>query len=178
MEKADKLRILQESVVDHPDFPKPGILFHDIFGILKNVTAFRALRDLMVEYAAMLDVEVIVGLDSRGFLLGPIISLELSKPFVAIRKKGKLPGKVIAQSYELEYGEDTFEIQVDAIKGKKKALIVDDLLATGGTMSAAEKLLTSSGVYVQGCLVVIELKSLNGRSKLNAPLHSLLKYNI
>ena len=127
MDKAQKLKLVKDSVVSYPDFPKPGILFRlsfillmklysyklfltmifsrDIFGIFKNVAAMQAMKDLLVEHVALLDIDFIVGLDSRGFLLGPVISLELAKPFVPIRKKGKLPGKVYQQNYTLEYGE-------------------------------------------------------------------------
>ncbi|XP_008216419.1 adenine phosphoribosyltransferase [Nasonia vitripennis] len=177
MEKAAKLKLVRDSVTNYPDFPKPGILFRDIFGIFKNVAATKAMKDLMVEHVALLDIDFVVGLDSRGFLLGPVISLELAKPFVPIRKKGKLPGKVFQQSYTLEYGEDVFEIQADSVQGNKKALIVDDLLATGGSMSAAENLLKKAGVTVVECLVIMELKSLNGRAKIEAPIHALLQYD-
>ncbi|XP_011503381.1 PREDICTED: adenine phosphoribosyltransferase [Ceratosolen solmsi marchali] len=177
MEKAYKLKLVKEAIKSYPDFPKTGVLFRDVFEIFQNAQALQALKDLLVEHVALLDIDIIVGLDSKGFLLGPIISLGLAKPFIPIRKKGKLPGKVFRQNYTLEYGEDTFEIQTDAVQGKKKALIVDDLIATGGTMSAAEKLLKELGVVTVECLVIIELTSFKGRSKLEAPLHSLLQFN-
>ncbi|XP_058806593.1 adenine phosphoribosyltransferase [Phymastichus coffea] len=178
MEKADKLKLVSNAVKTYPDFPKPGILFRDIFGIFKSVAATRAMRDLIISHIAFMNFDFVVGLDSRGFLLGPLLSFELAKPFVPIRKKGKLPGKVYQQNYTLEYGEDIFEMQADAVhRNNNKAIIVDDLLATGGSMSAAEKLLKSAGVKIVECLVIIELKSLKGRSKIEAPIHSLLQYD-
>ncbi|KAL7294105.1 adenine phosphoribosyltransferase [Trichogramma pretiosum] len=177
MSKKQQLQVLEKAVKNYPDFPKEGIIFRDIFGIMQDVHALQALRDLLVEHVALMDIDCVVGLDSRGFLLGPLLSVELAKPFIPIRKKGKLPGKIFSENYVKEYGEDTFEIQASGIKGKKKALLVDDLLATGGSMSAAELLLSKVGVNVVECLVVMELKSLNGRSKIKAPVHSLLKYD-
>ncbi|XP_053599208.1 adenine phosphoribosyltransferase-like [Microplitis demolitor] len=120
-----------------------GVL-KDIFGVYQNVTAMRAMNDLLIDHVKSLkNVDVIVGLDSRGFLLGPILSTELGKPFVPIRKKGKLPGNIKRESYTLEYGEATVEIQTDSISKGKKVLIVDDLLATGviGLKKAAKKTL-------------------------------------
>ncbi|XP_033225194.1 adenine phosphoribosyltransferase [Belonocnema kinseyi] len=177
MDNVEKLKIIKNAVGTYPNFPKDGITFRDIFGIFQNVTALRALKDLIIDHASSLEIDVVVGLDSRGFLLGPIISLELGIPFFPIRKKGKLPGKVIQQSYTLEYGEDVFEIQTGNLSSGKKALIVDDLLATGGSMTGAIKLLEKTGVKVVECLAVIELTSLNGRSKLDAPVHSLIQYD-
>ncbi|XP_053592837.1 adenine phosphoribosyltransferase-like [Microplitis demolitor] len=138
----------------------------------------RAMNDLLIDHVKSLkNVDVIVGLDSRGFLLGPILSTELGKPFVPIRKKGKLPGNIKRESYTLEYGEATVEIQTDSISKGKKVLIVDDLLATGGTMSAAIKLIEAIGAEVVECIVLMELNSLNGRSKISVPVFSLIQYN-
>ncbi|XP_053598688.1 adenine phosphoribosyltransferase-like [Microplitis demolitor] len=154
-----------------------GVL-KDIFGVYQNVTAMRAMNDLLIDHVKSLkNVDVIVGLDSRGFLLGPILSTELGKPFVPIRKKGKLPGNIKRESYTLEYGEATVEIQTDSISKGKKVLIVDDLLATGGTMSAAIKLIEAIGAEVVECIVLMELNSLNGRSKISVPVFSLIQYN-
>ncbi|XP_015586348.1 adenine phosphoribosyltransferase [Cephus cinctus] len=177
MEKREKLKIVENAIGTYSDFPKPGIIFRDIFGVCQNVVAFRALRDLIVEHVMFLEVDIIVGLDSRGFLFGPLISLELGKPFVPIRKKGKLPGHVLQQSFVLEYGEDYFEIQTNSISEEKRVLIVDDLLASGGTMAAAVKLLKTLHAEVVECLVIMELKNLDGRSKVDAPVYSFIEYN-
>ncbi|XP_015179640.1 PREDICTED: adenine phosphoribosyltransferase isoform X2 [Polistes dominula] len=131
MDKSQKLKLLKDSIKNYEDFPKPGIIFRDIFPVFQNTLALKAMRDLLVEHVLFLEVDLIVGLDSRGFLLGPMICVEIDKPFIPIRKKGKLPGKVARQSYNLEYGEATFELQVESIKEGTRVLIIDDLLATG-----------------------------------------------
>ncbi|XP_057321295.1 adenine phosphoribosyltransferase isoform X2 [Microplitis mediator] len=132
MDNNDKLQIVKDAIKTYVNFPKEGIIYKDIFGVYQNVTAMRAMNDLLIDHVKSLQkVDVIVGLDSRGFLLGPILSNEFGKPFVPIRKKGKLPGNIQRESYTLEYGEATVEIQTDSISNGKKVLIVDDLLATG-----------------------------------------------
>ncbi|XP_046752360.1 adenine phosphoribosyltransferase isoform X1 [Diprion similis] len=177
MDEAHRLKIavVRNAIGTYPDFPKPGVIFRDVFSILTNVSASQVLMDLMVEHARSLGIDVIVGLDARGFLFGPLIAAKLEKPFVPIRKKGKLPGRVLSQSFKLEYGEDTFEIQENVLGKRKRVLVVDDLLATGGTMAAATQLLNLAEADVH-CLVVIELTSLNGRSKLSAPVHSIVQF--
>lgn len=177
MDKNEKLQILKNAVKTYSDFPEPGVTFRDIFGVFHNITALRAMRDLIVEHILFLEVDLIVGLDSRGFLFGPMICMELGKPFLPIRKKGKLPGKVAQQKYMLEYGEATFELQLDFITNGTRVLIVDDLLATGGTMAAAIQLLKSVGAEVVECLVIMELTSLKGRNKIEVPIYSFLKYD-
>ncbi|XP_072760459.1 adenine phosphoribosyltransferase [Anoplolepis gracilipes] len=177
MDKKDKLQILQNAIKSYPDFPEPGVIFRDIFGVFYNITALRAMKDLIVEHILFLEVDLVVGLDSRGFLFGPMICMELGKPFLPIRKKGKLPGKVTQQKYELEYGEATFELQTDFINKGTRVLIVDDLLATGGTMAAAVQLIKSTGADVVECLVVMELTSLKGRDKIGVPVYSFLDYD-
>lgn len=177
MDKNDKLQILKNAIKTYPNFPEPGVTFRDIFGVFQNITALRAMKDLIVEHILFLEVDLIVGLDSRGFLFGPMICMELGKPFLPIRKKGKLPGKVVQQKYVLEYGEATFELQSDFITNGTRVLIVDDLLATGGSMSAAVQLLKSVAADVVECLVIIELTSLKGRDKVGVPIHSFLKYD-
>ncbi|XP_014214869.1 adenine phosphoribosyltransferase isoform X2 [Copidosoma floridanum] len=171
MEKSQKLKLVKDALTSYPDFPKPGVIFRDIFGIFRNAAAMQAMTDLILGHVALLDIELIVGLDSRGFLLGPLISLGLAKPFIPIRKKGKLPGKVIQQSYTMEYGEDTIEMQINDLHGKNKVLLVDDLIATG------EKLVKSAGMSVVQCFFIVELSSLKGRTKLTAPVHSLIQYD-
>ncbi|KYM96804.1 PREDICTED: adenine phosphoribosyltransferase [Cyphomyrmex costatus] len=177
MNKNDKLQILKNAIKSYPDFPEPGIIFRDIFGVFNNIVALRAMKDLIMEHILFLEVDLVVGLDSRGFLFGPIISMELGKPFLPIRKKGKLPGKVTQQKYTLEYGEATFELQSEFINKGTRVLIVDDLLATGGTMTAAVQLIKSTGANVIECLVIMELTLLKGRDKVGVPVHSFIKYD-
>ncbi|XP_033336411.1 adenine phosphoribosyltransferase [Megalopta genalis] len=176
MDKSQKLELLRNAIQSYPDFPKPGVEFRDIFGAFRDVVALRAMKDLIVEHVLFLEIDLVVGLDSRGFLFGPMISLELGKPFIPIRKKGKLPGKVIEKDYSLEYSEETIAIQVESIPKGARVLIVDDLLATGGTMNAAIELLESLGANVVECLVIIELNRLKGKEKLNVPVHSFIQY--
>ncbi|KOC68616.1 Adenine phosphoribosyltransferase [Habropoda laboriosa] len=177
MNKTEKLQLLRDSIISYPDFPKPGIIFRDIFGVLHNIIALKAVKDLIVEHILFLEVDLIIGIDSRGFLFGPMICLELGKPFLPIRKKGKLPGKVIQQSYDLEYGQDTFELQTEYINKNTRVLIIDDLLATGGSMAAAVELVKSTEAEVVECLVIIELTGLKGREKLDVPVHSFIQYD-
>lgn len=177
MNKNEKMQLLRNAITSYPDFPKPGVTFRDIFGVFRNMTALRAMKDLVVEHILFLEVDLVVGLDSRGFLFGPMICLELGKPFLPIRKKGKLPGKVLEQKYTLEYGEATFEIQTENVNKGARVLIIDDLLATGGSMAAAVQLVKSAGAEVIECLVIIELNKLKGREKLGAPVHSFIQYD-
>ncbi|XP_011869578.1 PREDICTED: adenine phosphoribosyltransferase [Vollenhovia emeryi] len=177
MDKKDKLQILRNAIKSYPDFPEPGVIFRDIFSVFHNVVALRAMKDLIMEHMLYLQVDLVVGLDSRGFLFGPMICMELDKPFLPIRKKGKLPGKVNQQKYTLEYGEATFELQTEFIDKGTRVLIVDDLLATGGTMAAAVELLKSVGANVIECLVIMELTLLRGRDKLSVPVHSFIQYD-
>ncbi|XP_029672232.1 adenine phosphoribosyltransferase-like [Formica exsecta] len=177
MDKNDKLQILKNAIKSYPDFPEPGIIFRDIFAVFHNITALRALKDLIMEHILFLEIDLVVGLDSRGFLFGPMICMELGKPFLPIRKKGKLPGKVTQQKYALEYGEATFELQTEFIKKGSRVLIVDDLLATGGTMAAAVQLIKSTGADIIECLVIMEVTSLKGRDKIGVPVYSFIKYD-
>ncbi|XP_043505732.1 adenine phosphoribosyltransferase-like isoform X3 [Polistes fuscatus] len=176
MDKSQKLKLLKDSIKSYEDFPKPGIIFRDIFPVFQNTLALKAMRDLLVEHVLFLEVDLIVGLDSRGFLLGPMICTEIDKPFVPIRKKGKLPGKVARQNFNLEYGEATFELQVESIKEGTRVLIIDDLLATGGSMGAAVKLLKSLNAEIVECLVIMELTELKAREKLNVSVYSFVQY--
>ncbi|XP_003708263.2 adenine phosphoribosyltransferase [Megachile rotundata] len=177
MNKNEKIELLRNAIKSYPDFPKPGIIFRDIFGVFRDTAAIRAMRDLIVEHILFLEVDLVIGLDSRGFLFGPIICMEMGKPFLPIRKKGKLPGKVLQQAFTLEYGEDTLEIQEEYINKGTRVLIVDDLLATGGSMEAAIKLVKSAEAEVIECLVIIELTNLNGRAKVDVPVHSFVQYD-
>ncbi|XP_022200409.1 adenine phosphoribosyltransferase [Nilaparvata lugens] len=176
-DKQKKLDLVRDSIGSYPDFPKPGILFRDIFGVLRNPKASECLFELILEEVKKLpSIDIVVGLDSRGFLFGPVIALKLGIPFVPVRKRGKLPGKVQQVAFVLEYGQDVLELQEDSIKPGQKILVVDDLLATGGTMEASCKLISQVGGELVGCLAIIELIDLQGRKKLNAPVTSIIQY--
>ncbi|OMJ08742.1 Adenine phosphoribosyltransferase [Smittium culicis] len=170
-------------VADYQDFPKEGILFRDIFPIFLNPQALDCLLNHMVkvsvEFASKLaekKIHAVVGLDARGFLFGPTLALKLNAKFVPIRKSGKLPGTLVNTTYEKEYGADTVEIQSNSILNGENVLIVDDLLATGGTCRAAEELIAKLGANVVLNLFVIELSGLSGRSILKSPIHSVIEY--
>ncbi|NXD39013.1 APT phosphoribosyltransferase, partial [Copsychus sechellarum] len=177
-----RLRAVRDRVRAFPDFPQPGVLFRDISPLLKDPVAFRTLIDLLEDHvrASFPKIDFIVGewLDSRGFLIGPPLAQRLGLGFVPVRKKGKLPGATRCVSYSLEYGKAELEIQSDAVEPGQKVVIVDDLLATGGTMRAACELLKGLKAEILECLVVIELKGLKGSEKLNSiPFYSLLQYD-
>ncbi|XP_022056031.1 adenine phosphoribosyltransferase [Acanthochromis polyacanthus] len=174
-----KLQLVHRHIRAFPDFPKKGILFRDICPILKDPAALTAVIDLFEEHVRNnhQQVDLIVGLDARGFLFGPLLSQRLGIGFVLIRKKGKLPGATVSVSYDLEYGKAEAEVQEDAVAAGQKVLLIDDLLATGGTLYAACELMKKLQAEVLGCMVVIELKELNGIDKLK--LHnvfSLVQY--
>ncbi|XP_067940959.1 adenine phosphoribosyltransferase-like [Watersipora subatra] len=170
-----KIERIAKTIKSFPDFPKPGILFKDIFPLLHDPAVFSDLVDVMTNNVRQLNVDVVIGLDARGFLFGPIIAYQLNIPFVPIRKKGKLPGPTMAVEYKLEYGSDIFEAQLQSIKEGQRVVIVDDLLATGGTMSAACELVEKMKGNIVECLVIIELNDLNGRSKITGKVHSLVQ---
>ncbi|ELT87011.1 hypothetical protein CAPTEDRAFT_120164, partial [Capitella teleta] len=155
------------------------LLHRDIFPVMKNAEVFQDCISLLTEHVEHLTtpVDAIVGLDARGFIFGPLMAQRLNIPFIPVRKAGKLPGETIKYSYQLEYGSDTFEIQKSAVHCRQRVVIVDDLLATGGTMKAAAMLLKSLGAEVVECMVVIELTSLKGRDKVPAPLYSMIQYH-
>ena len=149
-----------------PDFPHEGIMFRDVTTLFANPRGFRMAVDQLLHPYAGEDIDVVVGLEARGFILGGAIAHQLGKGFVPIRKKGKLPGATIEQSYTLEYGEAVMEIHNESIEAGAKILVVDDLLATGGTAAAGIKLLERLGGNVVGCAFVIDLPELGGRAKL------------
>ena len=161
-----------------PDFPKPGILFYDITTLLRDAAGLRQTIDGLSEPFRDKQIDLVVGIESRGFILGCAIADRLGAGFVPVRKPGKLPGNTIEQSYELEYGSDTLEIHEDAIEEGQRVLIVDDLLATGGTARAALDLVSQTGAAVVGLTFLVELEFLNGRAKLgDVPLFVGLKYS-
>lgn len=160
-----------------PDFPKAGILFYDITTLLKDPLALRMTVDRFVWQFASKQVDKVVGMESRGFMFGPIVAYNLNAGFVPVRKPGKLPAKAISETYDLEYGQDTLQMHEDAIEPGDRVLIVDDLIATGGTASAASKLVEQRGGKVVGLGFVIELTFLSGRKKLNGyEVLSLIRY--
>ena len=170
------MNILENSISSYPNFPKDGILFRDMFPILKSPEATTLMLNQLGEFSDKLIPDYIVGIESRGFIIGTALATRQRMGFIPIRKKGKLPGKVIGVDYTLEYGKDRLEIQPDILKNQK-VLLVDDLLATGGTVKAASKLISKSGGRLVGCAFVIELLELNGRDNIpNVPIKSLIKY--
>ena len=150
------------------DYPKPGIIFRDITTLLGDARAFRAAVDQLVQPYAGMKIDKVAGLEARGFILGGAVAHQLSVGFVPVRKKGKLPHTVIGEDYDLEYGKDRIEIHVDALQKGERVLLVDDLIATGGTAFAGIKLLERAGANVIGCSFVIDLPELGGADKLRA----------
>jgi adenine phosphoribosyltransferase len=169
---------LRSKIRDIKDFPTEGILFKDITTLLKDAPAFRAVVDLLAERYRHARIDVVVGIESRGFIFGGPLAHQLGAGFVPVRKLGKLPGKTIEVEYELEYGRDALAIHEDAIQRGQRVLAVDDLLATGGTMAATLRLIEQLGGNVAGVAFMIELAFLHGREKLkNYPVHSLIIYD-
>jgi adenine phosphoribosyltransferase len=170
----DKLRA---SVRDVPDFPKKGIVFKDITPLLSDPTLFRVSIDLFLERCRGKEIDKIVGIDARGFLFGSAVAYELGVGFVPIRKRGKLPYKTEIAKYSLEYGEAEMEMHVDAVTAGEQIVLVDDLLATGGTSAAAAALIRKAGGRLLEAQFLIELEFLNGRKQLEpTPVISFLKY--
>jgi adenine phosphoribosyltransferase len=157
---------LRRFIRDVPDFPKPGILFRDITPLLQSPVALRTALGLLEELAAARRPDVVVGIESRGFLFGVPLAARLGLGFVPIRKPGKLPAETYRETYTLEYGEDAVEVHADAIAAGQRVLIVDDLLATGGTAAASTRLIERMGAQVVGLLFLIELEFLQGRERL------------
>lgn len=168
---------LAQTIRSIPDFPKPGILFRDITTLLKDRKAFSAAVDLIAGEFSKSKIDYVVGVEARGFIFGGALAQKLHLGFIPVRKKGKLPWKTKAITYNLEYGSDTLEIHADALKPKDKVLIIDDLLATGGTVKAVADLLEAQGAKIIGIAFVIELVDLKGREKLKKyPIVSLVKF--
>ena len=163
-----------------PDFPHEGIMFRDVTTLFSDPRGFRLAIDQLLHPYVGTDIDVIVGLEARGFILGGAIAHQLSLGFVPIRKKGKLPGKTIEQSYTLEYGEAVVELHEDALQAGQKVLLVDDLLATGGTAEAGIKLIERLGAQVVGCAFIIDLPDLGGRTRLEGlgmDVHALCAFD-
>lgn len=168
---------LREYIRDVPDFPKPGILFKDITPLLSNASAFSHAIDLFAERYADQRIDAVVAAESRGFIFGAPLAIRLDAAFVPVRKPGKLPYKTHSHSYELEYGSDTLEIHSDALNPGNRVLLVDDLLATGGTLEACLRLLEKFEVDVVECAFCIHLTFLEGEKRLTPhPVYSLIEY--
>lgn len=169
---------LKSTVRDVPDFPKPGIIFKDLTTLMKDATAFKLVLNALTFSCKELKPTVIVGIEARGFILAPAIAHHLDVGFVPIRKPGKLPWQTESISYALEYGEDKIEIHKDAVTASDRVVIIDDLLATGGTACAAKNLLHKLGANVVGAGFVIELDFLDGRKKLMEDGHDMSVYSV
>ncbi len=167
------------NILDHirvvPDFPKPGIRFYDIATLLAEPQAWRSAISQMKKIIEPYEPDMLMGIESRGFLVAAPLALEFDCGFGMIRKKGKLPGQTISHHYALEYGEDEIEIQPDLVQKDATIVLVDDLLATGGTMEAAVMLIEKSGAHVAAAICIIELEGLDGRGRLSCPFEALLK---
>ena len=170
MEKLERL------IKTYYDFPKKGIAFKDILGIIQDPEVFRELIFKMSSNHIIKDSEALISIEARGFIFGSAISLQSSKPMIVARKPGKLPGDLIQENYNLEYGKSSLSIQKEAIEKFSSFAIVDDLLATGGTINCVEKLMKNSGKKISGCVTVVELLDLKGRNRLEMPVVSMLKF--
>lgn len=168
---------LKEHIRGIPDFPKPGILFYDISTLLAHPDAWQVTMGRLAKVVGGYQPDILAGIESRGFLVAAPLALKLGCGFVMVRKQGKLPGKTIKHEYELEYGTDTIEIQADAVAPGQRVVILDDLLATGGTMSASIALFRKVGADVVSTAAIIELTFLNGRAKLDVPFDALIAYD-
>jgi adenine phosphoribosyltransferase len=168
---------LKQHIRHIPDFPKPGILFYDITTLLRDPAGLKTTIDRLSSPYEGKGIDVVVGIESRGFILGAAVAERLGAGFIPVRKPGKLPAKAIKETYDLEYGKDALEIHADAVDKGQKVLIVDDVLATGGTAAAAAELVKKAGGQLTGLAFLIELSFLNGKSKLNGEnVFSVLQY--
>lgn len=164
--KGIKMKKIEEYVRSIPDFPEPGIIFRDITSVLQDADGLQLAIDSMIKLLDGVDFDVVAGTESRGFIFGVPIAYEMHKPFVPVRKKGKLPCETISQSYDLEYGQATIEMHKGSIKPGQKVVLVDDLIATGGTIEAAIKLVEQLGGEVVKVIFLMELAGLKGRERL------------
>ena len=170
------MKKLLKSIDTYRDFPRKGIEFKDVLGIIQEPKIFKELILKMSSSQIIKNAEAIISIDARGFIFGSAISLQASKPMIVARKPGKLPGEVFKKTYTLEYGENSLSIQKKALQKYKSYAIVDDLLATGGTVNCVSKLLESNNKEVVGLLVVVELMKLEGRLKIDFPIESLITF--
>ncbi len=168
---------LKDHIRGIPDFPKPGILFYDISTLLRDADAWGVAMGRLARVVRAHQPDLIAGIESRGFLMAAPLALKLGCGFIMLRKRGKLPGATIGHDYALEYGTDRIEIQADAVQPGQRVVIVDDLLATGGTMAAGISLLRQVGAVVPAAAALIELSFLGGRAKLDVPFETLLTYD-
>ena len=172
------MKKLEDYVRSIPDFPEPGIIFRDVTSILQDADGLRLAIDSIQEELKDVDVDVIVGTESRGFIFGVPVAYNLHKPFVPVRKKGKLPCKTISMDYDLEYGSATIEMHQDSIRPGQKVAIIDDLIATGGTVEAAGKMIESLGGQVVKIVFLMELAGLKGRERLKKyDVSSVIRYD-
>lgn len=177
MNREETIQKIKNTVRNINDFPKKGIIFRDITPILGDANLFKASLDLMLEGYDKNKIDVIAGVDSRGFIFGAAAAARLGLPFVPIRKKGKLPWNTFEEAYELEYSTNTLAIHQDACTPNQRVLLVDDLLATGGTAAASVKLIQRCQAKLVACTFLIELLGLKGRDKLkNIPVHTLVRF--
>lgn len=167
---------LKDHIRHIPDFPKPGILFYDISTLLRHAGAWKATVDRMAEVVGQHRPNLLAGIESRGFLIAAPVAYALGCGFTMVRKRAKLPGETLAYTYQLEYGTDTIEVQADAARPGQRVVVIDDLLATGGTLAAAVTLLRKLDAEVVGAACIVELTFLRGRSRLDVPFHSLVDY--
>lgn len=165
---------IKDAIRTIPDFPKKGIMFRDVTTLMGDPRALRTTIDLMVQPFAGVRIDKVAGIEARGFILGGAVAHQLSVGFVPVRKKGKLPWKTLSETYDLEYGTDTIEIHEDAVEKGETILLVDDLIATGGTAAAAVRLLERAGATVAGCSFIVDLPELGGRKKLQKMGKSVL----
>ncbi len=168
---------LKSHIRQIPDFPKPGILFYDISTLLMNGEAWAATVERLTDIVRKQKPDMLVGIESRGFLVAAPVAYALGCGFAMVRKKEKLPGETLAYTYALEYGTDTIEIQADAAEAGRRVVVMDDLLATGGTLAASITLLRKLGAEVAGAACIIELEFLHGRDHIDVPFESLVSYS-
>ena len=168
------MKKLANLIRTYDDFPKKGIAFKDLLGIIQDSEVFRELIHKMSSNQVIKNSEAIISIEARGFIFGSAISFQASKPMIIARKPGKLPGKLIQKEYSLEYGKNSLTIQKESLKKFNSYAIVDDLLATGGTVDCVAKLINENGKKVSGLLTVVELVELNGRSRFDFPVESML----
>jgi len=168
---------LKQHIRSIPDFPKPGILFYDISTLLAHPDAWQTTVQRLATVVRPHQPDLLVGIESRGFLVAAPLAYELGRGFAMVRKKGKLPGPTVSFAYDLEYGTDTLEVQEDAITPGRRVVVLDDLLATGGTMQAAISLVRQRGGIVTAAACIIELTFLQGRSRIDVPFASMVAYD-